>query len=71
MWPGKCIIADHHWLISETPLEWRFAGGTIVAPRLYAKWRVCKNNCGEIYPVYLGGELTIYTVLMFFMEVSV
>ena len=27
--------AGHYWPASETPLEWRFAGGPILAPELY------------------------------------
>ena len=29
--PSNHLIAGHHWPASETPFEWRFAGGPIVA----------------------------------------
>ena len=36
-------ISDHYWPISEVPVEWRLAGGPIVA-RLSILSRMCKNT---------------------------
>ena len=36
--------AGHHRPAYETPFEWRFVGGPVVARKMFAGWAVC--GCG-------------------------
>ena len=49
--PCKHIIAGYHWLASEMPLKWRFAGRPMVAQDCMRVGNYCLNDIDYVMSI--------------------